>query len=682
MHALPSTQMPRPSTSARLLGLSCLALALLAGSPPRALAQAEHQVVLDAREALRKKDRTQLVTASVAAQRHPLAQWIEYWELTNRLNAAQVDEVETFYARWPGTYVEDRLRNDWLLELGKRRDWANFSRDFPRFRMNDDREVTCYWLLTQHLGGQDVRDSARSAWFAQRDLDDGCNLLASTLLAAGQLTANDAWQEARVSVENNRPRAARAAAGFVSPAAATTVAELWENPARWLSRKPTGAHTAELTTLAMLRLASSDPQAAAAQLNERWQGQLPRPLAALAWAGTGKQAAQKLMPEAAGYYQRAWSLRSSLTAAQLETAPWSDDMLGWQVRAALRFDGPNAERWALISSAQQAMGADEQKDTTWIYWRARALQGAAKEGADGDADRLMARQMLESISGQMNFYGKLAHEDLGGTVALPPKPATLTATERDGAKRNPGFERALLLIAIGLRNEGVREWNFTLRGLNERELLAAAQLACDNEVWDRCINTSDRTRQEVDMAQRFPMPYRQDVVAQAREIGLDPAYIYGLIRQESRFIMDARSHVGASGLMQIMPATARWTAKKIGLDYKPDMITDRAVNLRLGTAYLKLVLDDFGGSQALAAAAYNAGPGRPRRWRDGPLMEPAAWAENIPFAETRDYVKKVLSNTVYYSALLGSKPVSLKARLGPQIGPRDAGAPASDDKLP
>ena len=273
--------------------------------------------------------------------------------------------------------------------------------------------------------------------------------------------------------------------------------------------------------------------------------------------------------------------------------------------------------------------------------------------------------MLESISGQMHFYGKLAHEDLGGTLALPPPPAALTAAERDAARRNPGFARALLLIGIGLRNEGVREWNFTLRGLGDRELLAAAQLACDREVWDRCINTSDRTRQEVDMAQRFPTPFRQEVVAQAREIGLDPAYVYGLIRQESRFIMDARSHVGASGLMQIMPATARWTAKKIGIDYKPDMITDRDVNLKLGTAYLKLVLDDFGGSQALAAAAYNAGPGRPRRWRDGPLMEPAAWAENIPFAETRDYVKKVLSNTVYYSALLGSKPHVAEGPAGP-----------------
>jgi soluble lytic murein transglycosylase len=112
------------------------------------------------------------------------------------------------------------------------------------------------------------------------------------------------------------------------------------------------------------------------------------------------------------------------------------------------------------------------------------------------------------------------------------------------------------------------------------------------------------------------------------------------------------------------------------------MITDRELNLRLGSAYLKLVLDDFDGSQAMAAAAYNAGPGRPRRWREGPTLEVAAWAENIPFSETRDYVKKVLSNAVYYRSLLDGKPASLKARLGAPIGPRDAGAPAPNQELP
>ena len=252
--------------------------------------------------------------------------------------------------------------------------------------------------------------------------------------------------------------------------------------------------------------------------------------------------------------------------------------------------------------------------------------------------------MLASIAGQLNFYGKLAAEDLGRHAGAAAQARAADGRRARRRRAQPrASTRALLLIAIGLRNEGVREWNFTLRGLGDRELLAAAQLACDREVWDRCINTSDRTRGEIDMEQRFPMPFRQDVVAQAREIGLDPAYVYGLIRQESRFIMDARSHVGASGLMQLMPATATLDGQEDRPGLHADMITDRDTNLRLGTAYLKLVLDDFGGSQALAAAAYNAGPGRPRRWRDGPVLEPAIWAENIPFTETRDYVKKVLS---------------------------------------
>ena len=250
------------------------------------------------------------------------------------------------------------------------------------------------------------------------------------------------------------------------------------------------------------------------------------------------------------------------------------------------------------------------------------------------------------------------------------------------AVRNPGLDRALLLIAIGLRAEGVREWNFSLRGMNDRELLAAAQMACDRQVWDRCINTSDRTRAEVDVEQRYPMPFREQVVARSGDIGLDPAYVYGLIRQESRFIMDARSTAGASGLMQLMPATAKWTAKKLGVAYSPALLTDRDANIKLGTSYLKLVLDDFAGSQALAAAAYNAGPGRPRRWREGPPTEAAIWAENIPFGETRDYVKKVLSNATVYAALLNGAPPSLKLRLGPQIGPREGNVAAPDKDLP
>jgi soluble lytic murein transglycosylase len=178
------------------------------------------------------------------------------------------------------------------------------------------------------------------------------------------------------------------------------------------------------------------------------------------------------------------------------------------------------------------------------------------------------------------------------------------------------------------------------------------------------------------------MPLKDTVLRRTKEIQLDPAYVYGLIRQESRFIMDAKSVVGAAGLMQVMPATAKWTAKKIGMtNFQPHQITDQEINVAIGTGYLKLVLDDFDGSMPLAAAAYNAGPSRSRNWRKGPVLEAAIWAENIPFNETRDYVKKVLSNTTNYAAIITGQPQSLKARLG-TVGPRNAQAPAENTDLP
>ena len=201
-------------------------------------------------------------------------------------------------------------------------------------------------------------------------------------------------------------------------------------------------------------------------------------------------------------------------------------------------------------------------------------------------------------------------------------------------------------------------------------------------MWDRCINTSERTRGFADFGQRFPAPHRDAVQRQAQAIGLDAAYVYGLIRQESRFVMDARSGVGASGLMQVMPATARWTARKIGLSgFTPGQINELDTNILIGTSYLKLALDDFQGSLPLAAAAYNAGPGRPRAWRNGPLLDGAIWAENIPFNETRDYVKKVLSNTVDYAGLFSGQPQSLLGRLG-RVGPLAPGQSDPSGDLP
>nr|WP_251972040.1 lytic transglycosylase domain-containing protein [Sphaerotilus sp. FB-5] len=642
--------------------------------------------VVDAQDAWRRRDRARLVEQRdvLAAARHPLAAWADYWELNHRLNEARQEELEAFWARWPGTYVEDRLRNDWLLELGRRRDWAHFAAEFPRFKLNDDREVTCYQLLQRHQAGEDVRSSARSTWYAQRDADDGCAYLAATLLEAKRFTPADVWQRARQAAEAGRPRVLKQAVALLQAEAPADkiVTEAYEQPQRFLAKKASAATrpAAELTLIALVRLASSDPAAAAQALQERWQAALPPEAAAWAWSAVAKQAAWKLLPEADGWFQQAAAL--SAPGQSGRAMEWSDDTLAWRARAALR-SSTDAQRWRRLLDAVQAMSAAQQADPTWIYWKARALQATAEAGPEGDARRVGAQVLLERIAGQYHFYGKLAAEELGRTQVLPARPAPLSAAERQRAEQDPGLSRALMLIALGLRNEGVREWNFSLRELSDRELLAAAQRACDREIWDRCINTSERTRGEIDMAQRFPTPFRADVLAAAQDRGVEPAYVYGLIRQESRFVTDARSSVGASGLMQVMPATAKWTAKRLGVPFTQEMITDKMTNLRIGTAYLKFVLDDFGGSQALAAAAYNAGPNRSRRWREGPVLEVAAWAENIPFNETRDYVKKVLSNASYYAALMGGRTaVQLRPRVAVPIGPRAPDAPAENKDLP
>jgi soluble lytic murein transglycosylase len=358
-----------------------------------------------------------------------------------------------------------------------------------------------------------------------------------------------------------------------------------------------------------------------------------------------------------------------------------DDQLAWKVRAALRSDN-----WAQVSSTIAAMSEGQRKDATWIYWQARALIKLAKS----DADRAQVRRLLASIAGVSGFYPQLATEELGQRITVPERPAVLTPEEKEGARLNPGLNRGLYAIGIGLRSEGVREWNYSTNlhnrgGMNDRDLLAAADLACQHEVWDRCINTSERTKGVIDFDQRFPLPYKDALLQRTAQIGLDPSYVFGLIRQESRFIVDLRSSVGATGLMQVMPATARWTANKIGLaNFKPDQMSERDTNTAIGTAYLKLLLDSFDGSMPLATAAYNAGPSRPRSWRGqsgAPVLEAAIWIENLPFAETRDYVKKVLSNSTSYAALISGQPQSLKNRLG-RVGPRRAGDADVNSDLP
>jgi soluble lytic murein transglycosylase len=473
-------------------------------------------------------------------------------------------------------------------------------------------------------------------------------------------------------MENDRPRVATQAAAMLDPDFVKTVNAIYNTPAKYLNDKLTALRpqTRELVALALIRLAYLDPQDAAEEVDKlRWKAQLNQEERSWIWGVIGKRAAQKLSDDAPGYF------------AKGNLAQMHEDHLVWAARAALR-----AGRWSQVAEAIAAMPEAMRDEPVWVYWRARALA----QRSNVETARMESQALLESIAGTKGFYEMLALEELGQKIVTPPKPAPLTAEEKEQAKKNPGLARALHAISIGLRTEGVREWNYSTNlhnrgGLDDRALLAAADLACRAEVWDRCINTSERTKGLVDVDQRYPMPHKSAVLARTQQIGLDPAYVYGLIRQESRFITDARSGVGAAGLMQVMPATAKWTAKKIGLtDYQAHHITERDTNIAIGTGYLKLVLDSFNGSMPMAAAAYNAGPSRPRIWRGqsgAPVLEGAVWAENVPFSETRDYVKKVLANATLYAALITGQPQSLKAKLG-SVGPRDATNPETGLDLP
>ncbi len=631
------------------------------------------EAVLDMAQAYKQHDRKRLSSLLPAAKGSPLEHWAAYWELSTRLDEASKTEIESFLSRYAGSYQEDRLRADWLLQLGRNRDWPTFRQQFAQYRMGDDRAIQCYGLWSDWATNRaDVAAAVQDLWLAQREPEEACAGIAEELINAKKLPAQVAWVRARLGFENDRLRIATQAVGALNEKWVKTINAIYLNPGKYLNDKLTALRpqTREFVSMALIRQAYLEPQDAAVEVEKlRWRAQLSSEERSWIWGVIAKRAAQKGDPIALDYF------------AKGRFDQMHEDHVVWAARAALR-----ASQWPQVQQAIASLPQPLRSEPVWVYWHARAV--LAQRGSEAVRNQALAD--LQSIAGVRGFYEQLAADELGQRSTVPPHPPAPTVEEKETARQNPGLQRALYAIRIGLRAEGVREWNYSVNlhvkgGLDDRALLAAADLACRAEVWDRCINTSERTKGVMDMEQRFPMPFKAAVVARAQSIGLDPAYVYGLIRQESRFIMDAKSGVGASGLMQVMPATAKWTAKKIGLsDFTPAKLSDRDTNIAIGTGYLKLVLDSFNGSMPLAAAAYNAGPSRPRAWRGasgGPTMEGAAWAESIPFHETRDYVKKVLSNTTMYAAVLTGQPQSIKARLG-TVGPLDAATPEQGLDLP
>jgi soluble lytic murein transglycosylase len=256
--------------------------------------------------------------------------------------------------------------------------------------------------------------------------------------------------------------------------------------------------------------------------------------------------------------------------------------------------------------------------------------------------------------------------------AVAPSAAALAAF---GARAGP--RRAVMLAGLGMKPESLREWIQAIRGQDDDGLLVAAEFARRQKLYDRAINTAERTVARHDFGLRYLMPYREHFAAAARDNGIDEAILLAIARQESRFAVDIVSSAGAVGLMQLMPATAGWVARKLGrTDYRPTEIGDVATNTQFGAFYFKYWFDRLERLPALAAAAYNAGPKRAQAWRTGAPLEGAIWVETIPFNETRDYVKKVLANMMYYARELDAPYLPLAVRLG-TIPPQDDGSGAA-----
>ena len=602
----------------------------------------DDDVFLALRDAARREDASSAAELADRLPNYAIPSYVDYYRLKSHLKDASSTEIRDYLQRYNGSAIADRMRNDWLLLLGRQRDFATFDEQYPLFKLDDDTQLKCYSLLSRAIKGEQVANTARQLLTSPKDYGEACTTLIASLAQAGQFTDGDLWAQVRLASEVNQPMVARRIGALTQASDKDLVQAIEKAPlviAQSVGATPTAR---QLFIVALGRAARTSPeQAAGALMNV--ESRFTAEEKALGWAQIALQASLKLMPEATTQY---WSRADGVTL--------SSEGYQWRARMALR-----AGDWKRVRQAIDAMPTELRDDPTWIYWRARALRVA------GERDE--AQRLLTSVAQQTNFYGQLALEDLGQKISIPVAAAPLSSLEITRMSANSGLQRALKFFDLNLRFEAVREWNWELRGMTDREHLAAAEFARQNNILDRMVNTSDRTKSERDFTQRFPSPFRDAMVTSTSALGLDMAWVYGLIRQESRFIMNARSHVGASGLMQLMPATARYVANKIGMiGFTPDAVNDINTNIQLGTNYLNMVLRDLDGSQAMATAAYNAGPGRPRAWRSSltRTVEGAVFAETIPFAETRGYVKNVLSNATYYAALFDGQPQSLKARLG------------------
>ena len=630
-----------------LLAMFCTGL--FAGQSDPATLDSEFLV---ARKAFQAGNASLLAEKAKLLQHHALAPYIDYYQNRLFLRSSDVSTIRDFLARHDDTLVAERLRAEWLKLLAQNQQWVLFESEFEPL-VNPDTELRCY--AYQHRierNDADAQNEARQLWFTADSMPDSCTPVFNALIARNVITVDDRWARIRLALEAGKT----GMANYISrrlPASETLNRDKLDaaakNPLRYLKSNHAKIKTRsdrEIVLFALLRLLSTDTNPALAKWLKVKNALTPSDQSYFL-ARLGYRAALRHDSRALDWFKAAQNIKT--------TYPMTETLLTWQVRAALR-----AGDWDNVLETIERMSVEEQADGAWQYWRARALK---EKGLTGDANKI-----LIPLSKAHNYYGQLAKEELGSILTAAKDSVPVTAEEVLAMEKMPGVQRTLAFYRMDLRTEAYREWVWTVRYFNDRQFLAAAEIAQRYGYYDRSINTANRTAEQHDFRLRFPTPHRKALHAIAKEQDIDEAWVYGIIRQESRFLVNVTSSAGARGLMQLMPDTAKWVARQLGMtDFQQNLVTQIDINLQLGTYYLKHVFSSLDNQPLLASAAYNAGPGRARRWRDEEqILEGAIYAETIPFSETRDYVKKVLKNSVYYANVLehGQNAPTLKERLG------------------
>lgn len=622
-------------------GLMTTAIAAPAAPPPVKPTLSGDAAIMAAKAAYEARDLAAFDRLNPTG--HILAPYVDYWWLRVALEKTpprQLDnEVHTFLTQAAGTPLAPLLQRAWLKALGKAQDWNYFAIDYPP--AEEDAELMCYGIQYRYQrDGDGALEAGKALWSTGKSLPDSCKPVFEAMRAKGVLTDDDVRARYLLAVQAANVPLARALWQRLPAAQRAderTFAQAERQSLKYLNSKPTpkqkGAR--ELLYYALERAARQDvAQARRAWLDvrEKW----PKEDQEYGNVRLAYQAARSLHPDANRFFNEAGN------------ATLSETQLPWRIRAAL-WSGD----YEAALTAMAALPAANRDDEIWRYWRARCLE----QRKDEEALR-QARTLYRQLAGQPTYYGFLSRERLPADSAPPwavPSAPSWPETPNDFLKRE-AVQRIVKLQSLEMRPEMLVEWRALARRLDDSELRVAAVAMAQQGMFDRSIAAAERITAPMELALRYPRPFPDAFQRAGAARGVDESWLYAVARQESRFVPDIVSSAGAIGLMQLMPRTARWVAKKTGtVDYRLETLENADVNADFGAFYLKHCLDELDGSLALAAVAYNAGPNRARSWRakaaakGGAAKEGDIWVESIPFDETRDYVKKVLTNSKIYA---------------------------------